>query len=120
MFGFSNRGVDPGNPNHREALRITGPVQSGLGGGYYSDLYGCKDKQHPMWMLSWEIFGFSEGLDPSKTFHVGFGAGFALTAFGKFQFGIDLGYDLVRLETFESGTATSTAVTRSARPCTAQ
>ena len=52
-------------------------------------------------MLNWEFFGFSEGLDPSKTFQLGVGAGLGLTAFGKFQFGISLGYDLIRSETFE-------------------
>jgi len=107
LFGVSNRGADPTNPNHRDALRVTGPVQSGIGGGYYRAVSDatCRPGE---WMLNWEFFGFSEGLDPSKTFQLGIGAGLGLTAFDKFQFGISLGYDLIRLETFESGGVTRT------------
>lgn len=102
LFGVSNRGADPANPNHRNVLRVTGPVQSGIGGGYYRTV--SEDTCVPgVWMLNWEVFGFSEGLDPSKTFQLGLGAGLGLTVFDRFQFGIALGYDLIRSETFEFG-----------------
>lgn len=101
LYGVSNRRPDPGNPNHRDSLRVTGPVASGIGAGYYHTLHGldtCKAK----WSIDWEVFGFSEGLDTSSTFQVGVGGGLALTVFGKFQFGLAVGYDLIRLEHLET------------------
>lgn len=102
LFGVSNRGPDPGNPNHRNALRVTGPVASGIGGGYYRAV-SDSTCERGVWMLNWEFFGFSEGLDPSKTFQLGLGAGLGLTVFDRFQFGISLGFYLIRSETFEAG-----------------
>lgn len=102
LFGLSDRGPDPINPNHRDSLRVTGPVASGIGGGYYHSIDGVTTC-NKTWALDWEVFGFSEGLDPAKTFQIGVGGGLALTVFGKFQFGLALGYDLIRLEHFETG-----------------
>jgi hypothetical protein len=100
LYGVSNRGPSRIDPNKRDELRLTGPVASGIGGGYYRPLNGACSNDR-MWTA--EFFGFSEGLDPSKTFQLGIGAGIGLTVFGKFQFGVAVGYDLVRHENIESG-----------------
>jgi len=102
LFGLSNRGVDRTNPNRRSELRITGPVASGFGGGYYRSVLGDSSCSRDF-LLDWEVFGFSEGLDPASTFQIGVGGGLGITAFGKFQFGIALGYDLIRRETISQG-----------------
>jgi hypothetical protein len=101
LYGLSNRNPDRGNPNHRDSLRVTGPVASGIGAGYYHTLTANTCKKD--WSIDWEVFGFSEGLDPASTFQLGVGGGLALTVFGKFQFGIALGYDLIRVEHIETG-----------------
>lgn len=104
LFGVSSRGVDRTNPNRRDELRITGPVESGIGGGYYRALGPDNSAActHDV-IIDGEVFGFSEGLNPSTTFQIGVGAGIGVTAWGKFQFGISLGYDLIRRETISNG-----------------
>ncbi|HET9623431.1 MAG TPA: hypothetical protein VFP84_18790 [Kofleriaceae bacterium] len=83
---------------------MTGPVESGIGGGYYQSLSpAAKWSCNPDAIIDWEVFGFSEGLNPSTTFQLGVGAGLGITVWSKFQFGIALGYDLIRRETISSG-----------------
>jgi hypothetical protein len=111
LFGVSSRGVDRTNPNRRDELRLTGPIESGIGGGYYR-AFGYSDDDpvtsrtrtcNENVIIDWEVFGFSEGLNPSSTFQFGVGAGIGMTAWGKFQFGVALGYDLIRRETVSNG-----------------
>lgn len=76
-----------------QAWELKGPVAAGIGGGYYLDV-ACEQD------LTWGVnfFGFSEGLDPGKTFHVALGASVSLAAFKYFSFGVGAGYDLFRHE----------------------
>jgi hypothetical protein len=100
LYGASSRGPDRINPNARDALRLTGPVASGIGGGYYRAIDGrCNTTR--VWTV--DVFAFSEGFDTSSVFQVGVGSGIGVTVFGKFQFGIGLGFDLLRHEVIESG-----------------
>jgi hypothetical protein len=111
LFGVSSRGVDRTNQNRRDELRLTGPIESGIGGGYYRSFGFSADEAidshtrtcNENVLVNWEVFGFSEGLNPSSTFQVGVGGGLGMTAWGKFQFGIALGYDLIRRETISNG-----------------
>lgn len=72
----------------------SGPVKAGLGGGYYWGLV-CKRS----FSFGPEVFGYSEGLDPSGLLHFGVGGGLQMAAFTYFQFGLALGYDLYRRDT---------------------
>lgn len=71
----------------------SGPVKAGLGGGYYWGLT-CR----PSFSFGPEVFGYSEGLDPSGLMHVAVAAGLQLVAFKYFQFGLAVGYDVYRRE----------------------
>jgi hypothetical protein len=72
---------------------VKGPVAAGLGGGYYW-ARACRDT----FSAGLELFGYSEGLDPSGLFHIGVGTGVQIIAYKFFQFGIAAGYDLYRRE----------------------
>jgi hypothetical protein len=100
LYGLSNRAPNRRNPNQRNGLRVTGPVASGIGGGYYRSFDGQCDRSRA---LTYELFGFSEGLDTSNVFQLGIGAGISITAFGNFQFGLAIGYDLIRHEMIDTG-----------------
>ncbi len=69
----------------------SGPVKAGLGGGYYWGLL-CRSS----FSFGPEVFGYSEGLDPSGLMHVGVAGGLQLVAFTYFQFGLAVGYDVYR------------------------
>ncbi len=69
----------------------SGPVKAGLGGGYYWGLL-CKKS----FSFGPEIFGYSEGLDPSGLMHLAVAGGLQLVAFTYFQFGLAVGYDVYR------------------------
>lgn len=72
---------------------VKGPVAAGLGGGYYWVPQGlCRES----FSTGPELFGYSEGLDPSGLFHVGIAAGVQVVAYKYFQFGLDVGYDIYR------------------------
>ena len=70
---------------------VVGPIEAGLGGGYYHALT-CKRN----FSFGAEFFGWSQGLDPSGTFQVGMAAGVQIVAYKYFQFGLAVGYDLYR------------------------
>jgi hypothetical protein len=88
-----------------DEYEVTGPVSAGVGAGYY---YAFACQRH--WTWGPELFAFSEGLDPSKTLHVGVAGGLAITAFAHFNFGLALGYDLFRHRNLEDGTIRSTGL----------
>ncbi|MEQ1736608.1 MAG: hypothetical protein ABL886_09440 [Rhodoglobus sp.] len=103
LFGVSGRRPSAIDPNKRNRLRVTGPVESGVGGGYYRAFSTETCSKRDKWIAHWEVFAFSEGLNPATTFHVGLGGGVGITAVGRFQFGLALGYDLIRRETINEG-----------------
>ena len=72
---------------------VKGPIAAGLGGGYY---WAPPRLCRPSFSFGPEVFGYSEGLDPSGLFQVGLAAGAQIIAYKYFQFGLDLGYDLYR------------------------
>lgn len=74
-----------------DSPRIRGPVESGIGGGYY-----WAAECNPSWTFGLEAFGFTEGLDPSRNMQIGVGAGLSLHAFKYFRVGLGVGYDLIR------------------------
>ena len=71
--------------------KARGPIESGVGAGYYWAL-----KCRPTWTWGFELFGLTEGLDPSGKFQIGIGGGPSITAFRYFRFGLGLEYDLFR------------------------
>ena len=90
---------------------LNGPVQAGLGGGYYwgnAWRGSCRES----FSTGPEFFAYSEGLDPSGKFQIGLGVGWQFVAFQYFQFGFALGYDVYRREQSTSvdasGATTST------------
>jgi hypothetical protein len=70
---------------------VVGPVKAGLGGGYYYGAYCQRD-----FSVGPEVFGWSQGLDPSGDFQIGVAGGVQFVAYKYFQFGAALGYDLYR------------------------
>jgi hypothetical protein len=84
---------------------VNGPVAAGIGGGYYYAMR-CRET----WTWGPEVFAFSEGLDPSKTFQVGVAAGLSVTAFKYFNFGLAVGYDVFRRQTLDDGSKRSTGL----------
>ena len=76
---------------------MTGPVQSGIGAGYYWGWNGdCAE-----WTIGFSAFGFTEGLDPGTKFQVGGGVSIDLVHYRLFSIGIGAGYDLLRREEAE-------------------
>jgi hypothetical protein len=102
LFGISNREFNSMTDTKRTAVMVTGPIQSGLGGGYFKAIRGggpkCED-----FAFGWEVFGLSEGLNPADKFQIGAGAGLSLQVTGKFSFGLALGVDLIRREKYTRG-----------------
>ena len=101
LFGISNRDFNNTTETRRTELLVTGPIQSGLGGGYFKAVQGgpkCED-----FAFGWELFGLSEGLNPADKFQIGVGAGLSLHVWGKFSFGLALGVDLIRREKYTRG-----------------
>jgi hypothetical protein len=81
---FAVRYVDGGST-------VAAPIEAGLGAGYYS-AWTCSTR----FSVGHEVFGWSQGLDPSGNFQIGVAAGVQVVAFKYFQFGLALGYDLYR------------------------
>lgn len=94
---------------------LNGPVQAGLGGGYYwgnAWRGSCRES----FSTGPEFFAYSEGLDPSGKFQIGIGAGWQFVAFQYFQFGFALGWDVYRREqatSVDASGATTTTTTSS-------
>ena len=90
---------------------LNGPVQAGLGGGYYWG-NAWRGSCRGSFSTGPEFFAYSEGLDPSGKFQIGIGVGWQFVAFQYFQFGFALGYDVYRREhstsVDASGATTST------------
>lgn len=81
----------------------SGPVQSGLGAGYYNatprswwnlGLGSCS----PQFSSGMEYFAFSQGLDPGSVFQIGLAVGPTIAVWNHFQLGIAFGYDLIRVQ----------------------
>jgi hypothetical protein len=78
---------------HGGRYDMKGPVEAGIGGGYYWDVT-CSEKA----TFGFQAFLFSEGVDPSNKFHMAAGFGASLSAYEYFHFGLGIGYDLFRYE----------------------
>jgi hypothetical protein len=98
LFGVSNRDFADADSVVRDTVLVQGPIQSGLGGGYFSSF--VSDRECKTFALGWEAFAFSEGLNPGDKFQVGAAAGLSLNVWGKFSFGLALGVDLMRREKY--------------------
>ena len=96
LFGLSNRAVDA--MGTRNQVLITGPIQAGLGGGYFSAF----NSNCSTLAFGWEAFAFSEGLNPADTFQIGVAGGLALNVWKQFSFGLAVGMDMIRRQTVSS------------------
>jgi hypothetical protein len=102
LFGISNRGVDSNGA--RNQVLITGPIQAGVGGGYFSAF----NKNCKTLAVGWEAFAYSEGLNPADTFQLGVAGGISLNVWKQFSFGLAVGMDMIRRQTVTSNMLTNT------------
>ena len=75
----------------KDNVVLGGPLEVGLGGGYHFGLV-CADQ----FSVGWDVFAYSEGLNPGTVFHIGAGTGPAMSVANFVRFGFSLGYDFFR------------------------